>query len=46
MEKTTFHIEELCCVDEERAIRKELKKVAGIETMSFGNSKGTLNGFA
>ena len=35
MEKTTFHIEELCCVDEERAIRKQLKKVGGIETMSF-----------
>jgi Cd2+/Zn2+-exporting ATPase len=35
MESTTFRIEELCCVDEERAIRKRLKKVGGIETLAF-----------
>ena len=33
MEQTTFMIEDLCCIDEERCIRKKFKSIEGVEEL-------------
>ena len=35
METTTFYIKELCCVDEERSVRKRFNSVNGIDSLAF-----------